>query len=1116
MKKINKTIFGIPRTPIDDNTVFYASFDGTVVPEVGSGVIFGTPTLTYKPTLTGLGTNSIFNYSSTSISGFTDTMTIDCVINMNGKPSTSWGRFFVITTNSNNMFSLQHDTDNNNLFVGCKINGVNLISSSLKYSIPSIDFNKAYHIRVVIVKDKWRFYLNGVLICNIQMPAIADLSLLFQNPLIFIKNSEGSTSALTNPNTTISDFSISNIDRGDYFPTLPKDFIDSKAIIVPSFNNQRKTYSDALTSQYTQLVVRGNSATQEKGVAVTQATAGTWASGDIIKVKGLGGEIIGGVVDSDTALARIIGMTEGTNDILYLDDISKLSVNDTFKMLRGDGTVSSEYSITAIDTTNKTVTLNTNVFTSGDTGNYIIESTTSSSTPTVKFMNGTTLTSITGTWSNLGTNEATFTFGTNASLTNQDIQIEYSLNMVAGQGQVPVYSDILGGDVNGKKLSVGTVVLRDDFKGKISGSVVECPHVSKVGYGTSLLSPSSLIGEIWTNEYAKISSLNGTVYNYGKDANNIAQHGFSFNLIRLVEDKFGKIPSVNKVQWLKDNISKITCNWYGYGTCPSGNLNSFAPFNILTNAWVTGGWGTVGKTNANIAVSTVFFDVSNASFKPSDYVDTNGFCHFLAYTNASDGVTASTIYTDYCYIEVELKTPTNYTVLVPDNPRRDEAWHITMADMKKTDDFKNKVSGSTVECAHVIKHNESLNNTTLLTPSGFVSEFTQTYYNYIISLNTITKGVSTSINGSIAQTLFSFNLIEYVERKYGKIPAVDKITWLKNNINKIVSNWYGYGSCPSGNKASFAPYYNDGQGWTGAVISNTSNSPSLLIIPITNVSTRIQSDGFVHFLAYTDASDGVTASTIYTDYINIEVELKDTTITQLDYFKNKWVKNNVLTVRKETKEIQTFFPSDGDIISVVGNYLPYRGLGDIITKAKILAVGDPIITTLGTGGVNGLTDYSGLNALSTRLPSVIEDYKLIDEKFISDGLPTDIDKLRLKNNSIHASGNTRRLYPVEGLYLQPSSTLVVSLIRGINKRPLLSSDSVVNGGGQMILQCSLPQTLPSEAVISLPMLVTENNKLYMVVVSTKKTATDVSNTLIFYASSITYDVFDLQGKPIIK
>jgi hypothetical protein len=127
----------------------------------------------------------------------------------------------------------------------------------------------------------------------------------------------------------------------------------------------------------------------------------------------------------------------------------------------------------------------------------------------------------------------------------------------------------------------------DDFVGKVSGSTVECPHIAYSGGGgtgqpTTLITPNDTKYEVGIS-YGNISALDGSISSVsGKVNGGISQQLFSFNLIRIFEDTYGTIPrstdAVSKVAWLKSNISKLTVNWYGYGSCPqyddSGTLKT--------------------------------------------------------------------------------------------------------------------------------------------------------------------------------------------------------------------------------------------------------------------------------------------------------------------------------------------------------------------------------------------------------------------------------------------------------------------------------------------------------------------------------------------------------------
>ncbi|KZM54898.1 hypothetical protein A3Q35_13140 [Aeribacillus pallidus] len=194
----------------------------------------------------------------------------------------------------------------------------------------------------------------------------------------------------------------------------------------------------------------------------------------------------------------------------------------------------------------------------------------------------------------------------------------------------------------------------------------------------------------------------------------------------------------------------------------------------------------------------------------------------------------------------------------------------------RVENFDGKVSGSTVENPHVAK---VVASPTLQPPSNFVIES----YGTLDRLDGVSALASNSTNGNMIQRLFSFNLIEAVERTLGKIPASDtagKVAWLKNNVAKIICNAWLYGQSPSGYKANLSLWRTDTTSWISPVYT-TNSTPTKISIGTVNVSgtpstamnLTIDSNGFIHFLAYAEPSDGVTASTIYTDFVELEIEL---------------------------------------------------------------------------------------------------------------------------------------------------------------------------------------------------------------------------------------------------
>lgn len=195
--------------------------------------------------------------------------------------------------------------------------------------------------------------------------------------------------------------------------------------------------------------------------------------------------------------------------------------------------------------------------------------------------------------------------------------------------------------------------------------------------------------------------------------------------------------------------------------------------------------------------------------------------------------------------------------------------------------FSGKVSGSTTANPHIVKRKSGTASSTLLAPTGFDVEFSDGVgsvgYGSIQSLDNTLSNPTYPNAGGIAQVLFSFNLIEHVQRTYGTIPGAttaDKVAWLKNNLSKLTFNWFGFGSSVGGNKATVSVWSKSSSTWTAPVAHNNSTSNKLSIpIGVTQVTSGFDTDGIIHFLAYADASDGTTASVINTDYVELIVEL---------------------------------------------------------------------------------------------------------------------------------------------------------------------------------------------------------------------------------------------------
>lgn len=679
-KAMRKTYVGVKKTPLDANHVFYASFDGTMVAEVGgapTAVGTGAGSMQYipAPTGAGIGRGSVVNPGreyTVSVNGGNG-ITIEFWNKLYAQDLNDKGVLLLYSTVDGAATEIRITYDNSSMFVQL---GSTQYRSLIKQS--NLPLNRWYHFRLVIKGTDVRAYVDGIL-KNTYVAAVDYSAKSFNRLMLYPHVSYGEYTVNTAQNAAdvpFCDVAVSKVDRGTTFATLPADFIAGYADITPALSDQRQINSDAQTSQKSYASAKVKNQTQERCITVTKGAGvnmAAWEAGDKVKVRGIAGEIISGVIDADTALARIM---EGGGDIALtsfrVDDVSKLAVNDTVAYYNPTtGTNTTGFNITAIDAVEKRITINPPTFPRA--GALLIETTASTSSPIVRAIISGTSTVVPGTWTALGTNEAEITLGVlPGGLVAQDIVIEYSLNMPAGQGSLyQVYTSILGGGANGKKLIPGTVAVTDDFAGKIAVSTVENPHKAYSAVGAVLATPSAPGTEFAQADYNAVKTADNSLKLTTTNVNGQrAQVLVALDVVRAFEDKYGTIPGVytpaEKVTWIKAAVGRLKISFILYGSGPSGNK-------AYVRSWFSGGslWNAMYGDSNSSAVPAMQAQFLNGGPELNNYLDTTGIAYFTCYTDPSDGVTAATLYVDQINIEITVSAKAGYDVLVPENPRRD-------------------------------------------------------------------------------------------------------------------------------------------------------------------------------------------------------------------------------------------------------------------------------------------------------------------------------------------------------------------------------------------------------------------------------------------------------------
>ncbi|MEM4995030.1 hypothetical protein WKH56_20910 [Priestia sp. SB1] len=291
--------------------------------------------------------------------------------------------------------------------------------------------------------------------------------------------------------------------------------------------------------------------------------------------------------------------------------------------------------------------------------------------------------------------------------------------------------------------------------------------------------------------------------------------------------------------------------------------------------------------------------------------------------------------------------------------------------LKRRINFDNKIAGSTVDNAHVIKTKADYN--VLLTPTftetssiNPVGEVSQAFYNDIeVDDLGYTSQTITEVNqGKYAQYLISFNLVAEIESKLGLMPYITlsgKKEWIKNMVEKFTFTF-------SGKKANVNVFNPITNSYNNEIAeSNTTQFLSKINFKLTNdvlttpelFNRLVDDNGFIHFIVYADPAVPNTPSTLITDYIEAEIKLKTEAVLQVPrvplYEVSQDDYERVLTEWDVDKSCQIFPPVDG-IRSLTNPYIEVEGL-----VYSTFYVDNPTTLTSGMFADVELRGYDGVN-----------------------------------------------------------------------------------------------------------------------------------------------------------
>lgn len=189
--------------------------------------------------------------------------------------------------------------------------------------------------------------------------------------------------------------------------------------------------------------------------------------------------------------------------------------------------------------------------------------------------------------------------------------------------------------------------------------------------------------------------------------------------------------------------------------------------------------------------------------------------------------------------------------------------------------FEDKITASTLENPNKFRYRQA---TAIGLVVDFTTEVSQSHYDAVEAIGGTNSTWGTTTSGNIPQMLWSFDILQILERRYGidvwkgKTALSDKVARAKTLITKIKYDYRGYATNPTGNTVTLARWKSDDNTWYGNWAYNNTVVTQHLISSATPVN-NIDANGFIHLLAYTSASNGTIASNLITDYVNLDLSV---------------------------------------------------------------------------------------------------------------------------------------------------------------------------------------------------------------------------------------------------
>jgi hypothetical protein len=190
--------------------------------------------------------------------------------------------------------------------------------------------------------------------------------------------------------------------------------------------------------------------------------------------------------------------------------------------------------------------------------------------------------------------------------------------------------------------------------------------------------------------------------------------------------------------------------------------------------------------------------------------------------------------------------------------------------------FVGKITGSVTVNPNKFRYRQATALAANVT--DFTSEVTQSHYDAIAATGGTTSTYGTTTSGNIPQELWSFDILQILERQYGVTvwqgvtTLSEKVARAKKLVKYLKWTYTGYATNSAGNSITLMSWRSDTNVFYGGA-NFTNNVATLHNITNSIPANNIDASGFVHMMAYTSASNGTVASNLITDFVNLQISV---------------------------------------------------------------------------------------------------------------------------------------------------------------------------------------------------------------------------------------------------